>query len=158
MEVPEALFDLVEEEIAGQRQSSRENDQLGVQHAAEVHAAHSQGFRRDIHAGGGHCVAGLRSVHDRLGGELLDGAQGGFLVGVLLQIVLRHQNQSVRRRVLLEAALLPASARRAVDLVDLRITRESGRYCMAWLARPAASSVDYTTVHHDTSADSRAQS
>lgn len=119
MEVAESLFDLIEEEIAGQRQSSRENDQLRIQHAAEVHAAHSQGFRRDVHAGGGHRVSRLRSVHDRLSGELLDGSQGGFLVGVLLQIVLRHQNQSVRRRVLLEAALLAASARRAVDLVDL---------------------------------------
>ena len=158
MEVPEPFFDLIEEEIAGQRQSSRENDQFWIQHAAEVHAAHAQGFRRDIHAGGGRRIAGLRGVHDRLGGELVEGSQGGFLVGVFLQIVLRHQNQSVRGRVLLEAALLAAAARCAIDLVNLRMSRQSGRYGMAWLARPAASSMDHTAIHHDASADSGAQS
>ena len=119
MEVAEPLFDLIEEEVAGQRQASREDDQLRVQHTAQIHAAHSQGFGRDVHAGSRYRVAGLRSVHNRFGSELLDGSQGGFRVGMLLQIVLRHQNQSIRRSVLLEAALLAASARRSIDLVNL---------------------------------------
>lgn len=115
----EVMLNLLQKEVSGESKTSREDNQLGIQHTAEIHTADTEGLSGNLHALVSKHISGLGSIHNLLGSERLLVAQHSLLLGVLGQVLLGLEHQSVGGSVFLIASLLTTTARSTVSLVDL---------------------------------------